>query len=96
MQRQSVQELPEESMPTPMHYYRPLSSLSSKQCEALALHPIQLQGQLSSPKEDNVKAVLLHGKRSVAWVCLVQGQWLLVASSERTASVLSPSLWIAP
>ena len=52
---------------------------------------MRLQGQLSSSKKGNAKAVILHGKRSVTWVRLVQGQWLLVASSERTASVIT--LW---
>lgn len=78
------------SVPTP-HYSQPLSSLSGGECEALALHTMRLQDQLCSPKDNAVKFATLHGKRSVTWVRLVQGKWLLVASSERTASVIT--LW---
>ena len=52
---------------------------------------MRLQDQLSFPKDNVAKFVTLHGKRSVTWVRLVQGKWLLVASSERTASVIT--LW---
>lgn len=73
-------------------YTLPLDFLSSSQCKSLATHSMNLSRLLTDGGHDCTPAVItLHQPRSVTWVQLIRGQWLLVASSDQSSSKLS--LW---
>ncbi|CAL1697063.1 unnamed protein product [Somion occarium] len=70
-------------------YMRPLDILSPSLVEALVVHMVRLDEKTMSQK--GARLVPLHQPRSVTWIRLVRGQWLLVASSDLNTSVIS--LW---
>ena len=68
-------------------YCRPINALSAPQTEVLARHLLRVQRFDMHP----VTTHHVHQPRSITWVALVNGTWLLAASSDATTSVLS--LW---
>lgn len=73
-------------------YCRAADSLSSEQREALATHTLRLPHRLL-PDDARYPPIVttFHQARSVTWVKLVRGQWLLAACSDNATSTLS--LW---
>ena len=68
-------------------YCKPISTLSSRQTEVLARHLLRVQGFDMHP----ATVRHLHQPRSITWLTIINGTWLLAASSDATTSVLS--LW---
>ena len=68
-------------------YCKPMNELSARQTEVLARHLLRIQRFDMHP----VTIHHVHQPRSITWVALVNGTWLLAASSDATTSVLS--LW---
>lgn len=79
------------NLPMPA-YCRHNDFLSSAECEALVVHSLCLyrtmrRGALQHPPV----TISFPQSRSVTWVKLIRGQWLLVACSDRASSTLC--LW---
>ncbi|EKM48114.1 uncharacterized protein PHACADRAFT_203235, partial [Phanerochaete carnosa HHB-10118-sp] len=69
---------------------RPVRDLTGPQLEALLSHALCLERDILQPPERrSLHIVPLHQKRSVTWVKLVRAQWLVVAASDASVSVLS-------
>ena len=71
-------------------YCKPLDTLSSHEAETLALHLCRIQRGAENIKHRAITCAL-HQRRSVTWVRLIRGMWLLAASFDASSSVLS--LW---
>lgn len=69
------------------NYCQDLDRLTSTDCEALVKHAVRLKSALTKPSWE-APLLPFHQIRSVTWVKLVQGTWLLVAKSDRSASSL--------
>lgn len=82
----------EAHLPSLTRYLKPLLSLTAKDCEDLTLHPLRLRKRLSFSQHNFTPVIpTLNTPRSVTWVHVVRGQWLVVASSDACQSVLT--LW---
>lgn len=69
---------------------QPIENLSPPQLRSLVVHVLQLhQATTASAKQATLQVFRLNQSRSVTWLHLVRGQWLLVASSNSSSSVLS-------
>ena len=71
-------------------YCKPLDTLSSHEAETLALHLCRIQRGAENIKHRAITCAL-HQRRSVTWVRLIHGMWLVAASYDASSSVLS--LW---
>ena len=71
-------------------YYRSYESLTDFETEALTTNAMKIYRTISHGLKP-ATAIPLHQPRSVTWVRLVQGQWLLAASSDASTSVIC--LW---
>ena len=69
------------------NYCKALDALSARQTEVLARHLLRMQ------RFDMRPAAIrhLHQPRSITWVSIINGTWLLAASADATTSLLS--LW---
>lgn len=71
-------------------YCRPVQDLTGTQLEALVAHAFRLEWDISQlPERRSLYIAPLHQKRSVTWVKLVRAQWLVVAASNASVSILS-------
>ncbi|KAI0075238.1 hypothetical protein K474DRAFT_1773431 [Panus rudis PR-1116 ss-1] len=71
-------------------YCRPIDTLSSKETETLVMHCLRTLQNMSTPQgKEFWKVIPLSQPRSVTWVKLVLGQWLLFASSDLVSSKLT-------
>lgn len=68
-------------------YWKDIDTMNANELRGLVLHTLRLDRRLSlhSPPIEHS----LHQRRSITWVQLVQSQWLLVASSDDIASVIT-------
>ena len=71
-------------------YCKPIDTLSSYATEVLTCHLLRVQ-QATTSDTISGKSHRLHQPRSITWVRLLQGAWLLVAASDVSTSSLS--LW---
>lgn len=79
-------------VPNSACYSKRLEYLTSADCERVAIHSLRLQKSLlSSGGQLSPTVVRFDTHRSVTWVRIVRGRWLLVASSDAFQSVLT--LW---
>ena len=70
-------------------YALPTDELSAAECEVLVLHAVRLNRRLTSKSDAPPILIPFHQSRSVTWVRLIKGQWLLLATSDKNTSVLS-------
>lgn len=77
------------NLPVPA-YCRHTDSLSGRECEVIVVNALCVSEHLrcggSRPQAPHV--VTAHQSRSVTWVKMIRGQWLLVACSDGSSSVL--------
>ena len=71
-------------------YCKSFDLLSARQTEVLALHLLRAQAALTAEAKSPT-SFPLHQSRSITWLRMLHGKWLLAASSDATTSVLS--LW---
>ncbi|CAL1699394.1 unnamed protein product [Somion occarium] len=81
------------ALPMPS-YCLPLGMLSANQVECLVRHLYQVNRNMWRPSEPCHRAINLPSNRPITWVRLVLGQWVLIASSDISSSVIS--LWHLP
>lgn len=80
-----------KGLPTPA-YCRHIDTLSSDQCEALTIHSLRLSERKKPRTSESPRSIIsIPQSRSVTWVKLIRGQWLLSACSNHTSSTLC--LW---
>lgn len=81
-------DVPSSRPPSVVRYCKALEALTATDCETLTVQPLRLRRQLSSSAAPGI--VSLNIPRSVTWIRMIQGRWLVVASSDTLHSV--PSL----
>ena len=73
-----------------LRHWTPLSDLSNCQLETLVRHMYNVKSQIRYGTRPTL-AIKLDRTRSVTWVHILHGQWLLTAASDSSISELS--LW---
>ena len=74
-------------------YCQAMDMLSAHAVEVLVLHSLRVQQAMDSgPASVTIRP--FHQPRSITWVRILHGTWLLVAASDSVTSTLS--LWSAP
>ena len=69
-------------------YCKPMDTLSPHATEVLTRHLLRIQRATASDMISSTRYTL-HQPRSITWVRLIHGLWLLVAASDATTSTLS-------
>ncbi|CAL1699380.1 unnamed protein product [Somion occarium] len=78
------------ALPMPS-YCLPLGMLSANQVECLVRHLYQVNRNVWRPSEPYYRTIHLPSNRPITWVRLVLGQWVLIASSDTSSSIIA--LW---